>query len=576
MTEQPYDLVLRGGTIIDGTGADPRPGDVAVKAGRIVAVGTVDGSGAEEIDAAGCIVTPGFVDIHTHYDGQVTWEHRLSPSSQHGVTTVVMGNCGVGFAPIRAHQRDMAIRLMEGVEDIPEPVMADGLPWAWESFTEYLDFIGSREADIDFAAQLPHNPLRVYVMGERGAYLEVPTEDDLATMRAMTTEAIRAGAIGVSTTLSWAHRFRNGDHVPTHEAQDREVMALAEGLRDAGTGVFQIIDNALRPSDERLARLRRIATTSGRPVSFTLAQTVGNPADLGEMLHGLDEAAADGLAIRAQVMPRPIGTLMGLDLSLHPFASCPSFAPLADLPLARKVAAMREPGLRERLLAEEPQEPHAFFRQIVSDLEMLFLLGDPPNYHPDPATSIAARARAEGRDPKAVIYDALLAREGKEILYRPSANRSGDRFEGAGAAMIASDHAIIGLGDGGAHYGMICDAAYTTYFLQHWAGHPDPARRVPLAKAIRKLTRDPAEAVGLADRGTIAVGQKADLNVIAIDRLALRPPSAVYDLPAGGRRLVQSAEGYEATVVSGVVTYRGGEPTGALPGRLVRGARAAA
>ncbi len=570
-----FSLVIRNGLIVDGNGGEPYAADLAVRDGKIAAIGKIDATGAEEIDASGRIVTPGFVDIHTHYDGQITWENRLAPSSQHGVTTVVMGNCGVGFAPIRAHQRDMAIRLMEWVEDIPEPVMAAGLPWAWESFTEYLDFIETREADIDFAAQFPHNPLRVYVMGERGAYLEPATEDDLKRMRELTAEAIRAGALGVTTTRSFSHRFRNGDPVPTLDTERAEVMALAAGLGDTGTGVFQLIDNAREGAARRIEMLREIAKVSGRPVSFTLAEVTNGEEDMLQILQGITTANADGYAVRAQIIPRPVGTLMGLDLSLHPFSACPSFQPLLNLPLAEKVKAMQDPELRAKLLAEDPQDPHEFFQSIVSDLDMVFVLGDPPNYHPTPDMSIAAQARAKGLNPKEVIYGALLKRDGREILYRPSANRRGENFEATGADMLSNPHIIVGLGDGGAHYGMICDSAYSTYFLEHWGRHTDEAKRVGLARSIKMLSRDPAEAVGLNDRGSIGIGRKADLNVIDIERLHLHAPTALYDLPSGGRRLVQEADGYDATIVSGVVTYRKGEPTGALPGRLVRGAREA-
>ena len=570
-----HDLVIRGGTILDGTGGPAFAGDVAIDGGTIVAVGRVPGAGREEIDATGAIVTPGFVDVHTHYDGQITWEHRLSPSSGHGVTTVVMGNCGVGFAPVRPGEQQLAIKLMEGVEDIPEVVMATGVPWNWETFPEYLDAIDQRHADIDFAAQLPHNPLRVYVMGERGAAMEPPTEHDLAEMRRLTTEAIRAGAIGVSTTRSPGHRFRDGRQVPSINTEEAEVLAMAQGLGDAGTGVFQLIDNMVRPPEDQVDLLRQVAQAARRPVSFTLVQAHSEPDRWRSVLAGVEQANREGLAITGQVMPRPVGMLVGLDLSVHPFAFHPSYRPLAKLPLAERVKAMRDPAMRARLLAEEPDEPNPFFRDIAADVDHLFPLGDPPNYHPASNESIAARAQAEGRDLMAVLYDLLLEDEGHAVLYRPSANRGGERFEEMGEAAIPHPNTILGLGDGGAHYGMICDAPYTTYFLLHWARHPDPAKRVALPDAIRMLARDPARAVGLDDRGEIRVGMKADLNVIDLDRLHLHAPRVAYDLPADGRRLTQRADGYVATIVSGDVTYREGAATGALPGRLVRGQRAA-
>jgi len=576
MSEQRYDIVIRGGTIVDGSGGEPFAGDVAIRDGVIAAVGQVAGSGAEEIDATGRIVTPGFVDIHTHYDGQITWEHTLAPSSGHGVTTVVMGNCGVGFAPVRPGHHELMIKMMEGVEDIPEAVMADGVPFDWESFPDYLDAIGKRHADIDFAAQLPHNPLRVYVMGECGANNEPATAEDLAKMRALTAEAVRAGAIGVSTTRHVAHRYRDGRNVPTVMLEDdEEVLALAAGLGDAGTGVFEILNDGRRSRPEQLELMRAIARVSGRPVSFTLTQESDTQSTWRDMLDGLASANAEGLRIKAQVMPRPVGILLGLDLSLNPFGFHPSFRAIEKLPLAEKVSAMRDPAMRARLLSEKSDDPNPFFKSIVDDLEWLFPLGDPPNYHPEKEDSIAARSRAEGKDPLEVIYDALLEQEGRAVLYRPSANRDGERFEGFGATCLGHPDVLMGLSDGGAHYGMICDGALPTYFLLHWAGHADPAKRIELPRAIQKLSAETAEAVGLYDRGRIGVGMKADINVIDMARLHLDPPRPSYDLPTGGRRLLQQAQGYDATIVSGVVTYRHGRHTGALPGRLVRGAKAA-
>jgi len=571
--DRELDLVIRGGTVVDGTGGEPIEADVAVAGDRIVAVGDVPSAGADEIDASGCIVTPGFVDVHTHYDGQVTWEHTLAPSSGHGVTSVVMGNCGVGFAPIRRDQHELAIKLMEGVEDIPEVVMATGVPWNWESFPEYLDALDRRHTDVDFAAQLPHSPLRVFVMGQRGADLEAPTDEDLGAMRRLTREAVQAGALGVSTSRNLAHRFKSGQLAPSVSTEDKEVFALADGLRDAGTGVFQIIPDTSRTSDEQFALVRDIARRSRRPVSFTFMQSPHEPGGWRTILAGLETAKHEGLTIRGQVLPRPTGALLGLELSLHPFSLNPSFRPIAELSLAEKVRAMRDPALRRRLLSESPQDPHPFFKYVVSEHEALFVLGDPPNYNPRADESIAARARAVGVEPLELIYDALLQRDGREILYRPMGNAEGERFEGSGRNLLHNDRTVLGLGDGGAHYSMICDAAYTTYFLTYWVRDASDDRRVAMPDAIRMLTREPAETVGLLDRGLLRAGYKADLNVIDVDRLHLHAPHASYDLPAGGRRLSQRADGYRATVVSGSVTYRDGVGTGALPGRLIRGAR---
>lgn len=570
-----FDLVIRGGTVIDGSGREPAVRDVGIVGGRIGAVGERLERGREEIDAVGRLVTPGFVDIHTHYDGQITWESQLAPSSGHGVTTVVMGNCGVGFAPSRPQHRDALIKLMEGVEDIPEVVMATGVPWTWETFPDYMDVLARRSSDIDFAAQLPHSPLRVYVMGQRGADLEPPTDADLLQMRRLTREALEAGALGVSTSRNLAHRTKAGHYAPSVKTEEAEVLALADGLRDAGRGVFQLVPNFALDPAEQFALIREIARRSGRPTSFTFMQMPEQPEGWKVFLRGLEDAKQEGLTIRGQVIPRPTGALFGLDLSMHPFALNPSYKPIAALPLAEKVAAMRDPQLRRRLIAEKPDDPNGFLRWVVKGYDQVYVLGDPPNYHPRADDSIAVRARLAGQDPLEMIYDSLLARDGREILFRPLGNATGERMEGAGLDLLGSDRTVLGLGDGGAHYGMICDASYPTYFLTYWVRDAAAERRIDLSRAIRMLSADTAATVGLLDRGRVGVGYKADLNVIDYDELNLHAPEVRYDLPAGGRRIVQRADGYVATVVSGVVTYRAGEPTGQLPGKLVRGAHAA-
>jgi len=567
-----YDIVIRGGTVLDGTGGEPFVADVAVTDGRIVEVGRVSGTGAEEIEAAGRIVTPGFVDVHTHYDGQITWEHRLAPSSDHGVTTVVMGNCGVGFAPIRKADHQIAVKLMEGVEDIPEVVMTAGVPWNWETFPEYLDAIEQRESDIDFCAQLPHSPVRVWVMGERGVNLEPPTEHDLAEMRRLTKEAIEAGALGVTTSRSFAHKFKDGRPAPSVKTEDQEVLALAAGLKDADAGIFQMVPSYDVTPRERFDLLRDIAKESGRPVSFTFMQAPHEPGAWKGTLEDLEQAKRDGLEIRGQVIPRPTGAMLGLELSLHPFALNPSFREIADLPLEQKVARMQDPAFRKKLLAEEPQDPFDFFLYVLSDLDDMYVLNDPPNYNPAKSESIAALAKAKGVTTKEMLYDVLLQRDGHEVLYRPLGNAEGEKFESS-RFLLGHDRTVVALGDGGAHYSMICDAAYTTYLLTYWVKNQTADKAVKLPAAIKMLSRDPAELAGLRDRGLIKPGYKADLNVIDMDRLHLYAPHATYDLPANGRRLSQKADGYEATIVSGVVTYREGVSTGALPGRLQRFAR---
>ena len=565
-----YDLVIRGGEIHDGLGGPGREGDVAVTDGRIVAVGDVMGSGGEEIDARGRVVTPGFVDVHTHYDGQAIWEHRMSPSSNHGVTTVVMGNCGVGFAPCKPHQHEMLIELMEGVEDIPEAVMAEGLTWNWETFPEYLDVLSHRRLDLDVSALLPHSALRVYVMGERGARRELATSDDLERMRALTSEAARAGALGVSTSRNLLHRTRAGDLAPSLHSDERELLALAAGLRDAGAGVYQMIPDIVGDAASEFALMRRLAEAAGRPLSFSLLQMpTGDPDAWRTYLHGLETANAEGVAIRAQVFPRPVGLLYGLDLSFHPFSLHPSFKALLGLSLAEKVKALRDPILRARLMSEQPVDTNPVSIKTVNNFRFAYRLGNPPNYEPEPANQIQHQAALRGMTPHQYAYDLLLEDDGRAILFLPGANYRDGNLEAA-REMVAHPHTVLGLGDGGAHYGMICDASFTTFHLRTRAREANA-----LGSAIADLSDTPARAMGLNDRGRLVPNFRADINVIDIDRLNLHAPTVVYDLPGGGRRLFQSADGYAATIKAGEVTYRDGIHTGALPGGLVRGAQPA-
>lgn len=564
-----YDLVIRGGSIVDGSGQPSYQGDVGIIGDRIVAVGEVAGGGETEIDATGMIVTPGFVDVHTHYDGQVTWEQRLAPSSQHGVTTVIMGNCGVGFAPARSGDHELVIKLMEGVEDIPEVVMAKGVPWNWETFPEYLDALAKRETDVDFAAQLPHSPLRVYVMGERGANLEPPTADDLARMRELTREAIEAGAVGVSTSRNLAHRFRDGRHAPSILTELDELKALALGLRDAGAGVFQLIPSTDKPSTGEWQVIESLNEASGRPVNFSLLTGDTINGGYQPLVDGLAKAANEDRPIHGQFFPRPVGFLFGLDLSYHPFSLNPSYKEIAELPLEQKVARMRDPAYRARLLSEEPQDPNPFFMWVVQQTHMLFPLGDPPNYAPAQEDSIKHRAAALGIGERELMYDELLRQEGHAILYCPAGNTQGGRLDAA-ADLFGKPGMVLGLGDGGAHYGMICDAAYPTFLLTRYVRDRG---MLPIETAVRMLARDTAESVCLLDRGLLKPGYKADLNVIDLEQLHLYGPRVQRDLPAGGKRLTQKSDGYEATIVSGQITYRRGRATSALPGRLVRGAR---
>jgi N-acyl-D-amino-acid deacylase len=568
-----YDLIIRGGTLHDGAGGAPRVADIAVKDGRIAAIGQVNGSAPEEIDARGLLVTPGFVDVHTHYDGQTTWENRLAPSSQHGVTSVVMGNCGVGFAPCKPDQRDILVKVMEGVEDVPEVVMTEGLPWNWETFPEYLDALEARRFDIDVAAQLPHSALRVYVMGERAATHEPPTAQDLARMRALTTEAVRAGALGVSTSRNMMHRTKAGELAPSLYSEEDELGALAEGLKDAGQGVFQIIPAPMGDARSEFALMRRLAERSGRPLSYSLIQMpTGDENGWRDSLAALSQAATDGLEIRAQVAPRPVGMFYGLDLSFHPFAFHPSYKAISHLPLAERVARMKDPAFRAQLMHEQPEDTNPINLKTVKSFRYAYAWDQEADYEPDFSQRLDHRAKAAGLSVEEFAYDLLLANEGRAIFYQPAANYRDGNLN-AVREMLVHPRAVVGLADGGAHYGMICDASFPTYFLTRWARDAAPEQRIDLPEAIMALTSAPATLAGLADRGKLAVGLKADINVIDFARLRVHVPSVAHDLPAGGRRLQQPADGYVATIVSGTVTYRNGQPTGALPGRLVRGQR---
>lgn len=564
-----FDLVIRGGAVADGSGGPLHDADVAVTNGCIAALGRVAGSGKEEIDARGLLVTPGFVDIHTHYDGQATWDSRLVPSSWHGVTTVVMGNCGVGFAPVRASDHDRLIELMEGVEDIPGAALHEGLPWSWESFGQYLDALESRPHDIDLATQLPHGALRVYVMGERGSRLEPATDGDIAQMRALAAEAMRAGALGFSTSRTLNHRTATGDPTPSLRASGAELLGIAQGLSDAGSGVIELISDFDSPDLEtEFGMIRGLVQATGRPLSLSLAQTHRSDG-WRSILARIEAAVREGLPIRAQVAPRPIGLLLGLQGTLNPFVAHETFAAIREQPFAEKVAAMRDPAFRARLLAEsEARQSHPLARRVMA-FEHIFPLGDPPDYEPAKDSAIAAIARQRGRAAQDVAYDMLLEDEGRNFLFMPFANYVDYNLDACGE-MIAHADCVMGLGDGGAHVGIISDASYPTYLLAHW-GRDRARGRFDIGFLVKRQTADTAAAVGLHDRGVIAPGMKADINVIDFDRLRVERPRMAFDLPAGGKRLLQGARGYVATIVSGEIVYRDGEPTGALPGKLVRG-----
>ena len=560
------DLIIRGGTIVDGTGGTPYEGDIAISGGIITGIGRVAGRGAEEIDAKGRLVTPGFIDLHTHYDAQVTWSSQVTPSSWNGVTTVLIGNCGVGFAPCLPERRKMLVELMEGVEDIPEVVLTEGLPWTWQSFPEFLDTLASRPYDLDVCAQVPHAALRVHVMGERGANREPATEADRQEMARLAAEGIRAGAIGFSTSRTLAHKTLDGRHIPTLRAEESELATIANAL---GGGWMQVISD-FEDLDQEFGMLRRLALSSGRRMTISLLQREQRPEAWKTILGHIHESNAAGASIVGQVMARPVGVMLGFEISQNPFVGRPSWQAIAHLPFAEKLAHLHDPAFRARLVAEQPADPTV--RHRVNTWEKIFPLGEKPDYEPAPESSIAAQAAREGRDPNEVAYDLLMQRGGRNILYRPIINYAAGDLE-AVKTMMTDRHTIMGLGDGGAHVSIICDASAPTTMITHWTRDRSRGERLPIEWVIKRLSADNAAALGLSDRGTLAVGRKADLNVIDHGRLQAHAPEVRYDLPAGGRRLVQTTEGYEATIVSGQVVQREGTATGALPGRLVRGTR---
>src|SRR6516165_10269145 len=568
-----HDLVLRGGTIVDGTGAAARTGDVAIEDGKITGVGKVTGRAPREIDAGGLVVTPGWVDIHTHYDGQATWDPELAPSSWHGVTTVVMGNCGVGFAPARPDRHDWLIGLMEGVEDIPGTALAEGIRWQWERFPEYLDALEAMPRALDVGTQVPHGAVRAYVMGERGARNQPATADDIAGMAAIVREGVAAGALGFTTSRTLLHRAIDGEPVPGTFAAAEELIGIGRVLGELGRGVIELAADLL-PEEPELAWMEDVSAATRRPVTFACLQNDADPEQWRRLLAAADQAAERGATLVPQVAARPTSVLMGLEGKLHPFVAHTTYQELEHLALAERVRRMRDPETRRRILEEQVEFTNPILAYIATAFHKLFPLGDPPDYEPRPEASVAAIAQRLGVTPSEVAYDLLLERDGHELLYLPFLNYSGFDFE-AIREMLLHPRTVLGLADGGAHCGVICDAGTPTYLLTHWVRDRRRGPRLPIEHVVARQTRDTARLYGLEDRGILAPGFLADANVIDLDRLALAPPEMVHRPPANGRRLIQRVRGYRATVKRGVVTAEDGTTTGALPGRLVRGPQAA-
>ena len=566
-----HDLVIRNGALVDGTGAPARAADIAIDKGVITVVGVVAGAGVREIDATGLLVTPGWVDIHTHYDGQVTWDPFLTPSSWHGVTTVVMGNCGVGFAPARPDKHDWLITLMEGVEDIPGSALAEGIKWNWESFPEYLDSIDAQARVLDVAAQVPHGSVRAYVMGDRGARNEVATPADIAEMARLVGEGVKAGALGFSTSRTMLHRSKDGEPVPGTFANADELIAVGHAMAEAGHGVFELASD-MAPAEDEFAWMKALSQETGIPVTYGLLQSPMQPEKWRDMLRLTEEAREEGAQITAQIACRPTGMVLGWQSTVHPFIARATYRAIADLPFDERLIQLKDPAVRAAILADPSPDIGPIGQILTQGYDRMFRLekGADLDYEPRAEDSVATLAKATGQAPDAIVYDMLMEKDGRGYIYLPLLNYAQFNFDHIREMM---DHpmTVLSLSDGGAHCGVICDASFPTYMLSYWARDRERGAKAPLEQVVRMQTHDTAKLYGLNDRGVIAPGMKADVNVIDLAKLKILAPEMVFDLPANGRRLVQRAEGYRATVVSGVVTFENGEATGAMPGKLVRG-----
>ncbi|OYU69381.1 MAG: amidohydrolase [Alphaproteobacteria bacterium PA2] len=568
-----HDLIIRNGTLVDGTGAPPVLGDIAIDGDRIVQVGKVTGSARKEIDAKGMVVTPGWVDIHTHYDGQATWDPLLAPSSWHGVTTAIMGNCGVGFAPVRPQDHNFLIELMEGVEDIPGAALAEGIDWQWERFPEYLDALESKKRAIDVGVHVPHGAVRAYVLGDRCNTDYAPNADEIAEMAEHVREGVMAGALGFSTSRTLLHKDKQGIHVPGTFAGSDEMLALGLAMKGLSHGVFEMVSDHLGDDDE-WSWVKAFAQETGLPV--TLVATSAGAYEGNKMYNIAEESRLQGMDIRPQIAGRPTGVLHGLQSNFHVFVGHPTYAKaVAPLDLEGRVAAMKRPDIRAAILGEDSMIRSAIMGSDMTEfLFRIFPLGDNPNYEPDREASVSGMAAAAGITPLEMMYDLLIREDGKELFYQPLGGYNTYNFDFFRKNM-QHPNVLFGLSDGGAHCGVIADAGMPTFILTYWARDRVKGERFPLEFLVRKLTSDTAKAYGLNDRGELKPGMLADINIIDFDRLRLFRPEAVHDLPAGGKRLVQRVEGYRYTLKSGEVTFDDGEFTGALPGTLVRGGREA-
>ena len=564
-----YDLIIKNGTVYDGTGRKPFFADVAIKGNKIVAIGELEESSKEVIDAKGKIVAPGFVDIHTHYDGQVTWDPYLRPSTYHGVTTVVMGNCGVGFSPCKPEERDWLISLMEGVEDIPGTALHEGINWQWESFPEYLDTLEDKPLAIDVGTQIPHGAVRAYVMGQRGIDREEASQEEIEQMSQIVKEAIEAGAFGFSTSRTEKHKDSSGALTPSITAHKNELVSIAKSLGEIKSGVLQGISD-FYDFETEFNIFKEMSESSGRPISITVEQMDQRPDWWHQLLDGIEEAQGEGVNMYGQVPPRATGINMGLTATLNPFTFYPSFYELSKQSLEEKVAAMKDPAFKEKLLSEDPVSiGNPLVDEITQSFNKMFRLGEPANYEPEPDASFQAIAKKQNISPQEVAYDCLLEKEGKALIYHPLFNYLPGNLDYV-ERMLNHPYSISGLGDAGAHCGAISDASFPTTLIQHWGRDRKRGKKIPLEKLISMQTLETSRLLGITDRGVLKKGYKADINVIDFENLTLHEPEVLHDLPAGGRRLVQRASGYEYTIVSGQIAFKDGESTGVLNGRLIR------